>query len=197
MSARRVPHGNGDSTTGSESGTDYRVSYTLNQYQRGSMVLRFAQPPGRRELLQELEKYGISSGSVKNLSAAQVPSARMSDQMVRGEVLNFDNEQIPPVPLSTSPLPATPKKPRGCFGPLLSLAVVVFIATSLTNGQSFERGRIVNSLTSSQSDVGERVQACVDALNTSATDSTGFFADRVSTFPLHPANAAFLAGCIL
>ncbi|WP_080794865.1 hypothetical protein [Corynebacterium pacaense] len=187
MSARRIPQGQGDSTTGSESGTDYRVSYTLNQYQRGSMVLRFARPPAHRELLEELGKYGIAPASVTDLSAAPVPDPRQRNATVHGEVLNYGREQSP----------AKPRARRGYIGPVLGLALLAFIVTAATDDQSFERGRVLGSVITSGADFGERVEFCVNALSDIADGSPGPFEDRPSDFALHPANAAFLTGCLL
>lgn len=71
----------GANTDKTADGRDYMVSYFLNEYQRGSMVMRFASPPSAADLVNELQKYGLSSALLKNVSAT--PVADVKDQGAR------------------------------------------------------------------------------------------------------------------
>ena len=71
----------GADTTKTAEGRDYMVSYFLNEYQRGSMVMRFAAPPSDPELYAELRKYGLEASMLKNVSAS--PVADVKDQGAR------------------------------------------------------------------------------------------------------------------
>lgn len=186
------------SSGGTTVGTDYHVSYTLSDYQRGSMVLRFTSPPNARDLHTQLENYGISASQVKEVSAVPVPALR------RQQADGSTQPAPPPTPpsmarqVNRSPAPAAKKK-RGCVGPVLTVLLIGYLITAVQADGSFLDGR----LSTAGGGFGERVSACTDSLTVHAQTldeiwggSPGPFTDRVSTFTLHPANAAYLAGCI-
>lgn len=228
-------------------GRDYMVSYFLNEYQRGSMVMRFASPPGAADLVNELQKYGLSAAALKDVSATPVadvkdqgaryaqaqrateaaqaqsesmharargPSTTSAQDRSRQRALNREA-----IRQGASEWPAenqgqeqwdafrgsrtTPKK-RGCFGPLIGVAVVLYGLTAAFAVDAYDDGSFAAIVdVPPDASFGEKAEACASSLENRAAetreiygDHPGPFEDRISTFLPHPANASFIVGCL-
>lgn len=232
-------------------GRDYMVSYFLNEYQRGSMVIRFASSPGATELVDELQKYGLNPAALKDVSAT--PVADVKDQGARyaqaqrateaaqtqsrsmharaqrpNATLEQKNTQGPSrqralnreaIRQGASEWPssnqgqrqwdgfqgnsATPKKP-GCLGPMLGLLIIFYGLTAAFAVDAYDDGASAAIMdVPFDAGFGEKVEACASSMENRATEyldiygeNPGLFEDRISTSLTHPANAAYITGCL-
>lgn len=205
---QRVPHPTSASMDQTV-GVDYTVRYSLNEFQRGSFVMRFSSPPGKREIMSVLEQYGIVTSQVQDYSAvpiAGVKQARLesNDAIVVPSVLQAQQAQRARQ-LQTSPIESTPrKKRRGCSAIVLLLVVIGFTLPALNAERSYESGvSASDSYYAQDQNPFERFTFCLDRKNSLAEsfesiweEKAGFFEDRVSSSALHPANFSYMAGCI-
>lgn len=189
-------------TDSTATGHDYLVSYLLNEYQRGSMVMRFRGDPGQPELFRELFKYGLNPAAVKDVAATRVAdvkdqgaryaqaqraseAAQTHDRTLRARQTSSSQSQW-----SASP-PRTTRK-RGVLGPLIFAMIIIYGVLVSLASDSFNLGAEAAILGS-----------CVSSLEAEAEfglaihgENPGLFTDRPSTVPAHPANVAFLIGCV-
>ena len=199
-------------TDSTADGRDYLVSYLLNEYQRGSMVMRFRGDPGQPELFRELFKYGLNPAALKDVAATRVAdvkdqgaryaqaqraseAAQAHDRTLRARHTSSSKSQW-----SDSP-PRTTRK-RGVLGPLIFVAILVYGLLVSMASYSFNLGTIEANFRVDSS-LGVTLDTCRSALGDRAEfglgiygENPGLFTDRPSTFPAHPANAAFLLGCL-
>ncbi|GAB3591423.1 hypothetical protein CFAEC_07450 [Corynebacterium faecale] len=233
----------GANTDRTADGRDYMVSYFLNEYQRGSMVMRFASPPGAADLVNELQKYGLSSALLKNVSATPVADVKdqgaryaqaqratedaqahsrslhspsqqtRTDAQQRALNRNAIRQQASEWPSGnqgqqqwdTSRTGRTSSRKGGVLGPLLGIMVVFYGFTAAIATDSYNDGAFAAIVdVPFDSGFGDKVEACVDSLERRASDdlaiygeNPGLFEDRPSTFFPHPANAAFITGCLV
>ncbi len=227
-------------------GRDYMVSYFLNEFQRGSMVVRFDKEPTRVDLLAELAKYGLEPSALKDVSAS--PMASVKDQNARYEQaqratraahahsqtlhVHTNQTQGSPGPLTDAqqrslnrvairqqapdwPVrqqqwdSARTKRPGtrkvGFIRSLVGLFIGIYIIAILMAGGSYAGGADAAGVgVPVGADLGQQINTCASLLDESARGgeilyggNPGFFEDRVSTFPPHPANVAYFAGCLL
>lgn len=191
-------------TDSTSEGRDYLVSYFLNEYQRGSMVMRFQGDPSQLQLFRELLKYGLNPAALKDITASRI--ADVKDQGARYAQAQRASEAAQArVTSSRSPLSGTPPRTtrkRGVLGPLIFVAIVVYGLLVSMASYSFNLGTIEANFLSDSS-LGVTLDSCRSALGDRAEaelgvhgENPGLFTDRPSTFPAHPANAAFLLGCL-
>lgn len=221
--AHRRRNAGDDVTTGSESGTDYMVAYLLNEFQRGSFVMRFPTFPSKRELLTELAKYGLSANAIQDVTATPVADVRKhetsygqaathttSHMSAQGSYDMPDTGDLrpsatrPPSPYESTGGAVTAKKPTGCIRGLLTLAVVASVASIFMADNSYQEGQVSGLSVTADTEFGEAVDTCAQALEQRAQDkfdiwgeNPSWFTDRMSTSSIHPANAAFMIGCVL
>ncbi|ALC05965.1 hypothetical protein CDES_07800 [Corynebacterium deserti GIMN1.010] len=195
-----------DVSTDSTVGSDYTIKYSLNEFPRGSLVTRFTSLPSKREVFSVLEQYGIVSSQISDYSVAPVASFRQArdqanDGIVVPSILQAQQRQQP----VEGPLKGTERKKKssGCGWIFAGIFLVIFALPVFTADRAFENGRA--AVTSYSSDMGpfERFSYCNDRRESLADSSMriwgeepGFFTDRVSPSLLHPANVAYMAGCI-
>lgn len=222
----------GDDTSGTSRGTDYYVTYQLDQYQSGSMVLRFSRPPSKADLLSKVADYGLRAGDIKDISATPLsrrlaapaepthrepvalpqPPRSDSAHVERASQNNFSD----PAPATWLPTPppvrqrsleerrqAQSKKKAGCLGPLLGIILAGYIGVAITADNSYVDGQLSNYATDYNANFFEKISQCNDIRTDRAAskeviwgERPGLFEDRTSTFALHPANLAFMAGCL-
>lgn len=242
----------GANTDRTADGRDYVVSYFLNEYQRGSMVMRFASPPSAADLVNELQKYGLSSALLKNVSATPVADVKdqgaryaqaqraTEDAQAHSRTLHTPGQQNRPTLEQRSSRPdaqqralnraairqqasewpsgnqgqqqwdatrtsQTTSRKGGLLGPLLAIMVVFYGFTAAIATNSYNDGAFAAIVdVPFDSGFGDKTEACVDSLERRAVDdlavygeNPGLFDDRPSTFFPHPANAAFIAGCLV
>ncbi|ANE04069.1 hypothetical protein [Corynebacterium crudilactis] len=189
--------------------TDYIIHYSLNEFQRGSMVTRFGSPPGKREVYEILEKYGISSTQISDYSVTPAPSVKQA-RLYADEGISMpailqvqDAQSVKPSSEVPAPRAQRSKKNGGCGWIVVSIAVISFAFPAFTSERAHSNGEMATPTFAHEMDFGERLDICTDRLNSLAETTTniwgedpGFFDDRVSQSFLHPANFSFLAGCM-
>lgn len=220
----------GADTSKTADGRDYMVSYFLNEYQRGSMVMRFAAPPSDTELYTELRKYGLEASMLKDVSASPVadvkdqgaryaqaqratqdaqlhteslvqqrPSAQVEDRQAAANARQRQWNEARAANRNNS------QKKGGCFKSLLVIAIVGYVVLATMAVDSRNDGAFAAIVdVPYDAGFGEKVESCVASLEDRAQadrdlfgEDAGLLEDRISTFFPHPANAAFLTGCVL
>lgn len=191
-------------TDSTSEGRDYLVSYFLNEYQRGSMVMRFQGDPSQLRLFRELLKYGLNPAALKDITASRIADVKDQGARYAQAQRAFEAAQAR-VPSSRPPLSGTPPRTtrkRGVLGPLIFVAIVVYGLLVSMASYSFNLGTIEANFRVDSS-LGVTLDTCRSALGERAEfelgiygENPGLFTDRPSTFPAHPANAAFLLGCL-
>lgn len=198
-------------TDSTSEGRDYLVSYFLNEYQRGSMVMRFQGDPSQPQLFRELLKYGLNPAALKDITASRIADvkdqgARYAQAQQASEAARAHNRTMQARPTSSPPQlsgtsPRTTRK-RGVLGPLIFVAIVVYGLLVSMASYSFNLGTIEANFRVDSS-FGVALDTCRSSLGEHAEfelaihgENPSLFTDRPSTFPAHPANTAFLLGCL-
>lgn len=187
-----------ESSSDSTAEMDYIIRYSLNEFQRGSIVTRFEAPPDKREVFGVLERYGISSTQVSEYSVSPARGVQQALTPVHQHIV----EAQPPE--DTSPPPRERRKRNGgCGWVAVAIVVIAFVTPAVTAERSYTTGQSLAPSTSKNLSFGERYEFCDTQLRYIAVsdesywnEAPGFFEDRVSNSPLHPANLAFLVGCM-
>ena len=199
-------------TDSTANGHDYLVSYLLNEYQRGSMVMRFSGDPGQPELYRELLKYGLNPGALKDVAASRVADvkdqgARYAQAQRASEAAQAHDRTLRARQTSSPRSQWSDSQPRqtrrrGILGPLIFIAILVYGLLVSMASYSFNLGTIEANFRVDSS-LGVTLDTCRSSLGDHAEfelaihgENPGLFTDRPSTFPAHPANTAFLIGCL-
>ena len=187
-----------ESSSGSAAGLDYIIRYSLNEFQRGSIVTRFESPPDKREVFGVLEKYGISSTQVSEYSVSPARGVQQAMMTPHQDIVETQPSE------GTSPPPRERRKRNGGCGWLaVAIVVIAFVAPAVSAERSHSTGQSIAPSASRNMSFGERYEFCDTQLRYIAVsdenywdEDPGFFEDRVSNNPIHPANFAFLVGCM-
>ena len=230
----------GDVTAGSEHGTDFHVAYQLNQFQKGSFVMRFPHQPSKNELLTQVAKYGLVARDIKEITATPLslhPAARARPAITPLPAsTHWANPTVSPAEPTAAPnvtyefddvdgpepstwLPGPPqtydanqaslarqrtsKKRIGCLRPLLGLAIAIYLGFAYLSDATYYDGQLSNYAVSNDAGFIQKISECNDLRSEQASinediwgEAPGLFDDRASTFALHPANLAFVVGCV-
>ncbi|BAU95905.1 hypothetical protein N24_1643 [Corynebacterium suranareeae] len=192
------------SSSDSSTGMDYVVRYSLNEFQRGSMVTRFNAFPGKREVFEVLEKYGISSAQVSDYSVIPAPGVQQA------RIHNSQQELAPTPqpaqetqPVTSRPPREKPKRKGGCGWAIIALVLLIFALPAATADRARHNGELAVMPYVSEMGFGERLEFCINRLDSLAESTSaiwgedpGFFEDRVSPSLLHPANFSYMIGCM-
>lgn len=180
----------GADTTKTAEGRDYMVSYFLNEYQRGSMVMRFAAPPSDPELYAELRKYGLEASMLKNVSAS--PVADVKDQGARYAQAQRATEDAQlhtqslvqhrsPARVEDNQVAANARqyqwnqaratsrnnnqKKGGCFKSLVVIAIVGYVVLATMADESRNDGAFAAIVdVPYEAGFGDKAEACADSL---------------------------------
>lgn len=85
-----------ESSSDSTAGMDYIIRYSLNEFQRGSIVTRFETPPDKREVFGVLERYGISSTQVSEYSVSPARGVQQALTPVHQDIVEAQPRRILP-----------------------------------------------------------------------------------------------------
>lgn len=187
-----------ESSSDSTAGMDYIIRYSLNEFQRGSIVTRFETPPDKREVFGVLERYDISSTQVSEYSVSPARGVQQALTPVHQDIVEAQpSEDTSPPPLDRR------KRKSGCGWVAVAIVVIAFVTPAVTAERSYTTGQSLAPSASRNLSFGERYDFCDAQLRYIAVsdenywdEAPGFFEDRVSNNPIHPANLSFLVGCM-
>ncbi|MGP6173144.1 hypothetical protein [Corynebacterium sp. A21] len=205
-----------------KTGRDYLVRYSTSPYQNGTLVLRFASDPSRKQLIDAVANYGVSPHSITDISAQIVPTLAMRQASRHPAPQSNSHRYSQPAPPPSQWVPTTGARParssarststakasieeplvkkRFRWGRVLSILIMLFLVFSFINEDARHNGGDVGSISPS-SEGAERLSYCVDSLETHRGDSDSplnlLISNAPTEFPVSPPNAAFLWGCLL
>lgn len=167
------------------------MTYTLRSGQQGHIVLRFPRPPSNRDVVLELEKYGIDPKDISNthVFALHAPRQPVGEPVI-AEPNAVPLNQRPPQLSSTRPqlrAHPTPKPAsKGCVGTLLKTIVVIYLALCIP--------QIPNAFQASEGGRGyanddNPLESCYQHVQSDVA------AGKVRSFPGHPTYVANYVGC--
>lgn len=202
-------------------GRDYLVRYSTSPYQNGTLVLRFASDPSRKQLIDAVANYGISPSEVTDISAQIVPTLAMRQATRHPAPRSDTHRYTPPTPPPSPWSPTTGARPARSrahstgtakanvekpaakskfrWGRVLGALIFVFAVFSFLNEDAHNYGEVVGS-TSPPGEVSDRLSFCVESIETHSGSADSPFSLLISNvpteFPVSPPNAAFLWGCV-